>query len=221
MCDSRVNGEYLFFSKIKNHINIIFDVGCNYASDYLEFEKEVHYFDPEGSFVEKLSQMTNLNSTSTFNNFGLGKENNELYYFPMFQSFFNRIKSCEFNDDANKVMRTVKTGKSYVTMKNIETIDFLKIDTEGDELNVLLGFEDFLPKIGIIQFEFGGTFIDNDTTLSDVVEYLKTNGFHKFSYLTSTGAELFTEELITDFQDHYTYCNIVCVNQNSVYDSIL
>ena len=80
----------------------------------------------------------------------------------------------------------------------------------------MLGFEDFLPKIGIIQFEYEGCFIDSDTKLSDVVEYLKTNGFHKFSYLTSTGTEL-----ITDFQDHYTYCNIVCVNQNSVYDSML
>ena len=30
--------------------------------------------------------------------------------------------------------------------KNIETVDFLKIDTEGFELNVLLGFGDFLAK---------------------------------------------------------------------------
>ena len=113
-----------------------------------------------------------LNSASTFNNFGLGEENCELYYFPTYQSFFNRIKSCELNDDANKVIRTVRTGKSYITMKNIETIDFLKIDTEGDELNVLLGFEDFLPKIGIIQFEYGGCFIDSDTKLIYIHIYI-------------------------------------------------
>ena len=100
--------------------------------------------------------------------------------------------------------------------KNIETVDFLKIDTEGFEFNVLLGFDDFLAKIGIIQFKYGGTFLDNNTALNDVVEYLKMHGFHKFSYLTSTGTQL-----ITDFQDHYQYCNIVCVNKNSVYDSIL
>ena len=113
--------KYLFFSKIKNHINIIFDVGCNYASEYLEFEKEVHYFDPEGSFVEKLSTMTNLNSTSTFNNFGLGKENCEMYYFPWYQSFFNRIKSCELNDDANKVIFDV--GCNYAS-------DYLEFEKE-------------------------------------------------------------------------------------------
>jgi hypothetical protein len=36
------------------------------------------------------------------------------------------------------------------------------------------------------------------------------NGFYKFSYLTSYGTEI-----ITDFNDHYQYCNIVCINKNS------
>jgi len=33
-----------------------------------------------------------------------------------------------------------------------------QIDTEGDELNVILGFEDYIKKIKIIQFEYGGCF---------------------------------------------------------------
>ena len=39
--------------------------------------------------------------------------------------------------------------------KNIETLDFLKIDTKRFKLNMLLGFDDFLMRIGIIQFEYG------------------------------------------------------------------
>jgi hypothetical protein len=35
---------------------------------------------------------------------------------------------------------------------------------------------------------------------------------YNFSYLTNTGPVL-----ITDFNDHYQYCNIVCVNKNSNY----
>ena len=215
-CDSKTNGENLFYNRIKDSINIIFDVGCRNDSDYLDFKREVHYFDPDGDFIEQLSKMNSSNSPASFNKFGLGQEASESYYFPAYQSFYDRVKSCQISDDSNKVIKSIRTGKSYVTEKNIETIDFLKIDTEGYELNVLLGFDDFLSNIGIIQFEYGGTFLDNNTTLNDVIEYLKKYGFHKFSYLTNTGTHL-----ITDFQDHYQYCNIVCVNQNSVHDSLI
>ena len=77
-------------------------------------------------------------------------------------------------------------------------------------MKVLQGFEDFLENIKIIQFEYGGTFLDNNTKLIDVINYLQEKGFYKFSYLTNTGPVL-----ITDFNDHYQYCNIVCINKNS------
>lgn len=47
--------------------------------------------------------------------------------------------------------------------------------------------------------------MDNNRKLIDVITLLQQKGFHKFSYLTSYGVEP-----ITDFTDHYQYCNIVC-----------
>ena len=62
---------------------------------------------------------------------------------------------------------------------NIKTIDYLKIDTEGTELDVLLGAKNSLQNKKIIcgQFEYGTTFEDANIKLSDVVSYLET-----FSY---------------------------------------
>jgi hypothetical protein len=57
----------------------------------------------------------------------------------------------------------------------------------------------------------GGTFLDNKTKMIDVINYLEQKGFHKFSYLTANGTEI-----ITDFSDHYQYCNIVCVNKSCI-----
>lgn len=209
-CNPNTNGEYKFFVDIKDKINCIFDVGCRSDSEFIYFTGEVHYFDPVNEFIEELKQNKNLNKTSYFNNFGLGEDNKQTYYYPKYQSFYDRINSCSFSDDANKILLEIKKGKDYITNNNIKNIDFLKIDTEGYELNVLQGFEDCLENVKIIQFEYGGTFLDNNKKLIDVINYLEGKGFYKFSYLTSYGTEI-----ITDFTDHYQYCNIVCINKNS------
>ena len=209
-CNSKTNGEEKFFMAIKNNINIIFDVGCRDNSEYINFSGEVHYFDPINKFIEILNNQTNLNKISYFNNFGLGNENKEVYYYPRYESFYNRINSCRINDDSNKILLNIKKGNDYVINKKIQNIDFLKIDTEGYELEVLQGFEDFLINIKIIQFEYGGTFLDNNIKLIDVIKYLESKNFYNFSYLTNNGPIL-----ITDFKDHYQYCNIVCINKKS------
>lgn len=209
-CDSKKNGEYKFFIDIKDSINVIFDVGCRTYSEYINFSGDVHYFDPVNSFIESLKLQKNLNKNSYFNNFGLGNENKELYYYPMYQSFYDRINSCHISDDSNKVLLNIKNGKDYLIDNNIKSVDFLKIDTEGYELNVLQGFGDLLETVKIIQFEYGGTFLDNNVKLIDVKNYLEEKGFYKFSYLNNCGTEL-----ITDFGDHYQYCNIVCINKTS------
>lgn len=209
-CNPKLNGEYKFYLKIKDNIDIIFDVGCRSDSEFISFSGEVHYFDPITEFIEKLKKYNVLNKTSYFNNFGLGEDNKEIYYYPKYQSFYDRIQSCSVSDDANKILLQIKKGKDYIISNNIENIDFLKIDTEGYELNVLKGFEDYLENVKIIQFEYGGTFLDNNTKLIDVINYLEQRGFYKFSYLTNYGTEL-----IMDFTDHYRYCNIVCINKNS------
>jgi FkbM family methyltransferase len=209
-CNSKTNGEERFYMNIKDNINIIFDVGCRSDSEFTHFSGEVHYFDPMEPFIEDLKKQENKNKRSYFNNFGLGNENKELYYYPRYQSFYDRINSCTWSDDSNKVLLRIKKGKDYVIDNNIQNIDFLKIDTEGYELNVLQGFDNLLENIKIIQFEYGGTFLDNNTKLIDVINYLENKNFYNFSYLTNNGTAL-----ITDFNDHYQYCNIVCINKNS------
>ena len=204
-----LNGEAQFFNKISKQIQLIFDVGCRTDTEFLNFNGEVHYFDPVKNFIDTLSKQKNSNSLSVFNDCGLGDVKTESYYYPKYQSFYDRTKSCGVSDENNKIFLKIIRGDEYVKDKGINHIDFLKIDTEGYEFKVLKGFGEFLKSVGIIQFEYGGTYIDTNVKLVDVINYLKSFGFEDFSYLSPQGPKL-----ITDFSDHYNYCNIVCVNNN-------
>ena len=207
------DSEYLFYEKILPHLKVIFDVGSSDETEFLDFEGEVHYFDPFPSYIQNLAKQEIKNSVYFLNAFGLGDENGGSYYYPLFASFYDRIKSCGKSDEQNKVFLEIKKAKDYMIERGVEHVDFLKIDTEGYEFKILKGFEDFLTKVSVIQFEYGGTFIDNETKLKDVIEYLSSLGFGRFSLLTPTGPVE-----MTDFSDTYEYSNIVCVNKNSTFD---
>ena len=203
------NGESGFYNSIKNDIKIIFDIGCRSDSLFNDFTGEVHYFDPVKEFIDKLKLQNNQHLKVYYNAFGLSDTNSEIFYYPKYQSFIDRYKSCKYSDNDNKILLKTKKGEEYVKENKLSMIDFVKIDTEGYEFNVLKGFGDSIKKIKIIQFEYGGTYIDNGIKLVDVINYLKEKGFYDFSYISPRGLIK-----INDFNDHYNYCNIVCYNKN-------
>ena len=116
-CNPRTNGERWFFDHIKKNINTIFDVGCRQDSEFVEFEGEVHYFDPVPTFIENLSKQRNVNKQSYFNNFGLGSKNKTSDYYPRYQSFFDRVNSCKETDSHNKITLTIKKADEYMNDK--------------------------------------------------------------------------------------------------------
>ena len=206
--DPVTNGESLFYNQIKNNITTIFDVGCRADSLFSDFKGNVHYFDPVESFIDKLKAQPNSNIQSHYNKFGLSDKDDTLTYYPAYQSFYNRIDSCGKSDEANKITLKVRDARSYIIQNNISAIDFVKIDTEGHEMKVIYGFGDQIEKVKMLQFEYGGTYIDTKIKLADIIYYLTSRNFCMFSYLSPNGIMP-----IVDFIDHYHYCNIVCFNK--------
>jgi FkbM family methyltransferase len=203
-CNSETNGEKHLVSSIPPN-RIVFDIGTRDNSELINYPGEVHYFEPVQSFIDKLATYTTQNTLSTYNQFGLSNENGELLYYPRYEAFYNRTASCHIDDSSHAVKLQVRKASDYIVEKNIQSIEFIKIDTEGHELCVLQGFGEHLSKVKYVQFEYGGTYIDTKTKLIDVVNYLRSAGFTKFSYLGTGG----NNQEITDFRDHYRYCNIL------------
>ena len=211
-CNTETNGEnYFYESCIRNNAKVIFDVGSRCDTLFSSFNGEVHYFEPVVEVIEKLKRLIN-NSNVYFNSFGLSDVCEKRQYYPDVESFFDRRESAPWiNLKQSPLLLELRRGDEYCREKNLTEIDFMKIDTEGYEMKVLLGFGDFLKNVKVIQFEYGGTFIDNKIKLVELIDYLRTHGFYNFCYLSPTGLQE-----IKDYTDHYKYCNIVAFRESVI-----
>jgi FkbM family methyltransferase len=77
-----------------------------------------------------------------------------------------------------ETVRLIK-GDSFCAERSIERIDLLKIDTEGHEISVLKGFARMFEqkRIEVVQFEYGGSWLDARTQLMDAFELFGQYGY--------------------------------------------
>ena len=81
-----------------------------------------------------------------------------------------------------EILINVRDGLKVIRDKKIDSIDLLKIDTEGHEYFVLKGFCDDIYKIKVIFFEHHyDQMITKDYTFSDIHGYLKNKNFRQSS----------------------------------------
>ncbi|TAD78974.1 MAG: FkbM family methyltransferase [Oscillatoriales cyanobacterium] len=98
----------------------------------------------------------------------------------------------------------------YCAEHNIPKIDFLKIDTEGGELDVLQGAVDLLRshRVGLIQFEYGGCWLDSGIQLATAFAQLMDSGYQLFKILPTGLLKL--EQFTADLEN-YHWCNFLAV----------
>jgi len=185
------NGEKRVIDLIDvQHPLCVFDVGANVGEWSLMFSDKypgsiIHAFEIRKHTGEVLVDKCRLNKNIVINNVGLSDSDEDIviYYsssdnldatsthYPLFEMAEN-MKGYD-----NKEVCSVRKSLGYVEMNNIAKIDFLKIDVEGMELDVIRGFGDFIKKITIIQFEYGIFNISSKALLYDICSYLKHYDF--------------------------------------------
>ena len=208
-CNASTNGEMLLWSVLKPNCKVMFDVGCREDDYYVKHQNETqfHLFEPHPSFFNVIASKVSAYSNVKVNNIGLGSTESIIPYYEKAQSFVNR-----WNESPSRAI-PITTIDTYCTDNNINHIDFLKIDTEGFEIDVLMGCKNKLNTITHIQFEYGGTYPDRGVTLSDV--YTLLNGRHIF-LLGSDG--LYHEPLP---KEHLQYSNYLATNNPQQVSSII
>lgn len=99
------------------------------------------------------------------------------------------------------------TGADFSTSRGLDTIDLVKIDTEGHDFNVLSGFEAFLARraIGAIQFEYNSRWLFARRSMRDVFDMASRTGY-RLGRIARHGIEMFDQwnpECDRFFEDNF------------------
>ncbi len=176
---------------------MLFDVGANHGS-YTRFLRRlspgshIHAFEPHPATFASLQQRTAA-STVTLVNMAVSDTNGTMQLYDFADSDGSTQASLAQDSvgmfDANTVCHRVETTTidAYMARAGIETIDFLKVDTEGFDLNVLRGARNALGRgaIKAIQFEFIPADIAMRVTMRDFFEVL--HGYKLFRLCLNGG----------------------------------
>lgn len=149
-------------------IHTVFDIGASNSIFPNIFEKSsIYLFEPLPVFHEDLTSRYSDKPNVTVCPYGIGDQAGMISYYQNTQSFTRRtvhVKSC------NPIDLPIYTFDDTVKKYNIDNIDFLKIDVEGLEFDILKNAQPYIrdKKIKFIQFEIGGTIFDTNHNLFDI-----------------------------------------------------
>jgi len=176
----------------------IFEIGANYAQD-AEFlrqsfnikAKNVYVFEPHPQIFTEIKKMylfnayelavSNENGRAKFN--AIDIENNEYK-----NSGISSLRDGLTTNEKNFIRVDVEMTRmdNFLKKHNIESIDFLKLDVEGMNYEVLEGFGKLLPQVKAIQTEGEyKQYWEGQKVYKDTEDLLVSNGFKLVYFILS------------------------------------
>jgi len=193
-CNMMTNGESLLLAEFAES-KVVFDVGANkgeWSKIFLAAapKAQIYAFEPVPQIFTQLS--SKLQNT-TVRSFNLALSNvsharKTIHFYPKETGMSSLYKRTGVRLSSNAItIQTVRLD-DFCRENGIHHIDFLKIDTEGSEWDVIQGASTLFANraIGAVQFEYGGTYKDANITLEQVYQYLTAQGYEVFR-ITSEG----------------------------------
>jgi FkbM family methyltransferase len=149
-------------------VHTIMDIGARDSSmPHLFPEARVALFEPMPSQAERLSAVWGTTPRVSVHPYGLGEDDTTLTYYTNTESFVKRRVHVQSH---SPISLPIKSFGSALAELGWESIDFVKIDTEGYEYTILKSAKSLIDshRIKFIQFEMGGTIFDVDITMHDI-----------------------------------------------------
>lgn len=232
--DGRVSGEISFLNKFFSNFSglplVIFDIGAN-LGNYSKLVRSfcpkalIYAFEPHPVTYLKLKQRTAGLNVFTFN-FGFGEREESVKLFDykhmdssahasLYKEVFEKIHKegvCEYS------VNIMKLDDFFANDANLKQIDLLKIDTEGNEFNVLLGARKLIEEkmIDVIQIEFNEMNIVSRVFMKDFFDLLK--GYSFFRILPDGLVNIDKYDPI--FCEIFAFQNIVAIRRGSKFAKV-
>jgi len=188
---------------------IVFDIGSNkgeFTDLLIDNAAEIHLFEPNEMLLTYTKVKYCDRKNVIYDPRIVYKESYSRFDFYYFTNENNGLSSIYKNPLWKDL--PMKTGwsptidlDSYTAEKDIEEIDFIKIDVEGAEWDVIRGCEQMLRDRAIkyIQIEYSPHYKLNDYTFKRLIEYVNGFGYKVFS-CEVVGLEMTPENFVEDYR---------------------
>ncbi len=197
-----VTGERYFqqlLKKRKIEINTVFDVGANAGGFVMDIMKsfptsKIHAFEPHPRTFTLLKKNVKTKNV-ILNNIGIGEKNASITLWDFaddallkhtqptstLASVHKEVITKLHGQKAQGFKAKMITVDTYCHENKIESIDILKMDTEGNELDVLKGAKKMIQrnKVKIVQFEFNEMNAFSRSFLKDFYDELPYYTFYR------------------------------------------
>lgn len=164
--------------------SIFVDIGANIGQHSLfasRFAKKVYSFEPIGKIYQQFMESISLNGFDNIQvqNYALGNQEITL---PIYGNANNMGASSVVSTENRKKIQDIEVKRfdDVSEALGIERVNFIKIDVEGYEFDVLLGAKQSIQKFHpILLIEFSPYFYKQiDITISNkIIEFLEQNNY--------------------------------------------
>jgi FkbM family methyltransferase len=175
-----------FLKKFSEQINGVIHVGAHKGQEVLEYVKTTDnliLFEPQKNIYQQLLKNTNEFNNIACYNFALGSknENRKLYKSDGNEGLSSSLLTPELH---LKVQPNIgfKESEEIIVKRfdslGLSTLNFLTIDVQGFELEVIKGFGEELEKVDFIFTEINTkNLYSNNALVHDIDNYLKSYNF--------------------------------------------
>ena len=215
-------GTTRVFETLIRDLDRVFDIGANMGwysilSAKLAKHGEVHAFEPVPFIFEKFKKNATMNGIDSIfmNNIALGREQSGSIAIHTFDGLYHGHSSMSTlnRSDYQTVHVPMTTLDSYCQENGIARIDFIKMDTEGAEMEVLAGAKELMlgsfPPIWLIE-------LNEETAAAfhyaphELIDHLLS--YHQYELFVIKGAWGKVRRM-NNSKDHHHGDNLLCIPQ--------
>jgi len=149
--------ELKVFESLTN-VKVVFDIGARDDVDYLILKPgiELHAFEPNNDWFTELTENVGKTKKVYLNNWAAGSVEGFFEYNKNGECMAKELKEGDMIGDGMQKVQ-VRRLDNYIREKGIKRIDFLKMDVEGYEQQVIEGLGDKLKICRYVQYEQGAS----------------------------------------------------------------